>query len=379
MIRVAIVTPFGRRLGGSDNILLSFLRSYDRRRIEPEVIFLERGPFEREVAGLGIATRALPGGRLRDPVHLGRTIAALRVAFRRIGPDLVLNWLSTAQVYGAPAALAVGLRRRTLWWQLDQRTGPRWSRDRVLDQVATALPAIAIGCCSDSVAAAQARVRPRRPTFSVLPGIAEPRRPGPEELAGLRARLGLPDGALVVGTIGRLFAWKGHHRLLEAVARLRQDGHEAHALVVGGGGHRGDPAYEARLRELAAGDALAGHVTFTGQVPDGAAYAALMDVFVNASTPEPFGLVLLEAMAIGVPVVAVDQGGPSEIVEDGRSGILARGGSPAELAEAIAPLLADDGLRARIAAAGRQRYEARFTEARMGAEMSRRLLELVPG
>ncbi len=84
----------------------------------------------------------------------------------------------------------------------------------------------------------------------------------------------------------------------------------------------------ARLREalprLIAELGMQEHVTMTGEVPDAGPYIDRMDILVNASDPEPFGIVLLEGMARGVAVVAVDSGGPREIVEDGVTGVLAR-------------------------------------------------------
>ena len=374
--RLFVVTPFGRRLGGSDNILLSFLRQVDRGELDPTVVFLEPGPFEREVASLGLDTLALPGGRLRDPAHLSRTVGRLVRLLRRQRPALILNWLSTAHLYGGPAAAIARMSDRCIWWQLDLHRAHPFTRGQILDQIATLIPASAIGCCSGAVARAQAQVRPHRRTFSVLPGIARPPTIQTERLDGLRSKLELPEGVPIVGTVGRLFAWKGHHRMLEAVAKLRDSGSPAHVLIVGGGGHRGDHAYEAELRELVGKRGLTGSVTFTGQVDDATAYLRLMDVFVNASTPEPFGLVLVEAMAAGLPVVAVNAGGPREIVEPGGTGVLVPSGDPGDLAAGIEPLLADDAERRRLGAAGRERYERCFTEERMAAEMSRRLLEL---
>ena len=85
----------------------------------------------------------------------------------------------------------------------------------------------------------------------------------------------------------------------------------------------------------------------TGQVPDAGPYIEQMDILVNASDPEPFGIVLLEGMARGVPVVAVDSGGPAEFIEDGRTGVLARSGEPDALADALEPLLASPRAAAR--------------------------------
>ena len=113
----------------------------------------------------------------------------------------------------------------------------------------------------------------------------------------------------------------------------------------------------------------------TGQVQDAGPYIEQMDILVNASDPEPFGIVLMEAMARGVAVVAVDSGGPAEFIEDGRTGVLARSGEPAALADALEPLLASAELRERIAQAGRETFLGEFTDAAMRASASTEQLE----
>jgi hypothetical protein len=66
-LKLLITSPYGQRLGGAENMLGTFLRHVDQRRIEPMVVFFEPGPFEREVAALGIRTAVVPTGRLRQP------------------------------------------------------------------------------------------------------------------------------------------------------------------------------------------------------------------------------------------------------------------------------------------------------------------------
>jgi glycosyltransferase involved in cell wall biosynthesis len=92
---------------------------------------------------------------------------------------------------------------------------------------------------------------------------------------------------------------------------------------------------------------------------------AASDIMVNASAPEPFGLVIVEAMAAGCAVVAVASGGPRDIIEDGISGVLCATREPRELAEAIQRLLDDVGLRRDIGRAARARVEAEFTREAM--------------
>jgi glycosyltransferase involved in cell wall biosynthesis len=380
MIRLFVVQPFGERRGGSDHVLLTFLRHLDRGRFDPRVAFLEQGGFEREIAGIGVRTVAFPGGRMRRPAHLTATVIRLARVLRRDAPDLVVNWLSTGQIYGAPAALLAGVADRCVWWQHDLPTGREASnggrsgrvaslRGRAIDRLATALPARAVGACSESVAAAQARIHPRRPTVAVLPGVDPPSELAAGELARLRSGLGIPDEAFVVGTVGRLVAWKGHHILLRAIAVLRQRGMPAFGLFVGGGGHRAESGYEPYLRQVRSELGLDGSAVFTGQVPAATDYVQLMDAFVDAAAPEPFGLAVVEAMALGVPAVAVAAAGPTEIIRHRESGLLVESSEPETLAAAVAELARDASLRSRLADAGRARYRERFTGERMTRDM----------
>ena len=126
----------------------------------------------------------------------------------------------------------------------------------------------------------------------------------------------------MVGISGRLVRWKRQDALLRAVALLAAEDRDVHALVVGGDSHNEDPGYGGELERLAASLGIADRVTFTGHRTDAVALTQVMDVMVNASDPEPFGLVLLEALAVRRPVVAVARGGPAEIVEDGVTGTL---------------------------------------------------------
>jgi glycosyltransferase involved in cell wall biosynthesis len=313
----------------------------------------------------------LPHARLRQLGRSTRVVRHLVRIFERERPDLIVSWLTKAHLYAGPAAMRAGMRDRLAWLQYDfpGRGGPA-------DRAATALPTRAIIACSNAVAVAQRGELPYRPTITVTPGIDAPRQPSGERVAQLRRELGLSDGRPVVGIVGRLLPWKGQDRFVEAIALLRQRGADVQALVVGGNAYDLAPGFDDAVRLRARELGVADSIVFTGQVPNGSEHIAVMDVFVNASTPEPFGIVLLEAMAAGVPVVAVDAGGPAEIVEDGRSGVLAASGSPRDLAAAIEPLIADPDLARTVGDAGRVRFADHFTAARMAAEMQAALVHL---
>ncbi len=317
-----ITAPWGERLGGAEAMLWSILRHLDRDRVDPAVVFLQAGPFERDVASLGIPTAVVPAGRLRSPLGTSRAVRRLAGVFRERDPDLILNWSPKTQLYGGSAAKVAGLPERVVWWQHGVPSG-HW-----MDRLATALPTAAVGCSSNASLAAQRRMTPRRDGFVVHPGV-EPRRRLPTDQAEkLRGELGIPTDRAVVGILGRLQPWKGQDRVVSAVAELRRRGHDVHCLVVGGDAYGLSPDYERALRTLIRDLALEDRVTMTGQVADPDRYVSLMDVLVNASDDEPFGIVLLEAMALGVPVVAPASAGPLEIVEPDISGVLVDSARP---------------------------------------------------
>jgi glycosyltransferase involved in cell wall biosynthesis len=285
-------------------------------------------------------------------------VTSLARELRREQPDLLVNWMSKTHLYGAPAAALAGMRDRVVWWQHGIPSG-HW-----MDRLATVLPARAVGCSSRASARAQRRLWPRRQTFVVHPGIEDPPQDTTKEGLRIRRRLRIPADSALVGIVGRLQPWKGHDHFLRALAELRQRGVPVHGLVVGGDAHGRSPDYGRSLRRLVDELSLAEAVTFTGQVPDATPYIAAMDVLVNASREEPFGLVLLEAMAVGTVVVAIDGAGPSEIVEPGTTGVLVRTNDQRVLADAVAALLEDPVRRHRLAVAGTRRFGARFTAAR---------------
>lgn len=371
-LRLLFTLPWATRSGGAEEMLQALVEGGPGHGYESEVAFLQEGPWPAELRAEGVPVHVLQAGRVRE-LHLGaRAVLRLARVLRGRRPDVVVNWVAKTQLYGAPAAMLAGMGDRVVWWQ------HAIPSDHWLDRAATALPAAAIGCTSHAAAEAQRRIRPARPMFVVAAGARAPaRRPdatAPGAPAGLPE---LPEGTLLVGLVARLQPWKGQDRLVRAAALLRERGHAVHVLLVGGDSWSLAPDYASALPRLIAELQMGEHVTMTGEVPDAGPYIDRMDVLVNASDPEPFGIVLLEAMARGVAVVAVDRGGPREIVEGGVTGMLARSGEPSALADAIEPLLVSPELRSRLAAAGRERFESQFTEEAMCRRFAEQMRSLV--
>jgi glycosyltransferase involved in cell wall biosynthesis len=349
-VRIVITVPWWERLGGAEAMLHTVLQGAGSSGHEIELVFFKDGPWPDELRAAGLRVEIVESGRVRQPHRVLATILRLAALFRARRPDVILNWAAKTQFYGSPAAVLARMSDRVVWWQ-HSIAGRHW-----LDLSANALPARAIACYSTAAAAAQERLWPHRDTI-VIPAGANPR----VEPSG-EPPLRLPGGVPIVGIVGRLQAWKGQDRLLRAQALLHARGHALHLVIVGGDSYELSPDYAASLPRLIAELGLQGAVTLAGEVDDAMPFIEQMDVLVNASDPEPFGIVLLEAMAAGLPVVAVDSGGPPDIVEHERTGMLAPSGSPADLADALAPLLGSSELRRRLGEAGHERFMRDYTD-----------------
>jgi glycosyltransferase involved in cell wall biosynthesis len=157
----------------------------------------------------------------------------------------------------------------------------------------------------------------------------------PPAVSGSRAAFGLPQDAFVMITIGRLVARKATTQLIDILAAARL--HNAHLVIVGDGPDTA--AIEQRAAELGVRD----RVHLLGQVPDADKHAALSvaDLFVSASQHEGFGLVFLEAMAFGLPVVCYDRGGQTDFLRSGETGHVVKLNDTAAFARALVELHAD--------------------------------------
>jgi glycosyltransferase involved in cell wall biosynthesis len=179
--------------------------------------------------------------------------------------------------------------------------------------------------------------------------------PVPRERAlRVRRELGIPEGALVVGTIGRLNAQKGHRFLVEAAARLLSRREHARVLVVGDGDLMGD------LQGRAVALGIAHRVVFAGHRTDVPDLLGALDVFCISSLYEGTPLALFEAMAAGKAIVSTSVDGCREVLEDGVTGVLVPPADAGALADGLDRVLGDDALRGalgRQALAASRRYD----------------------
>jgi glycosyltransferase involved in cell wall biosynthesis len=186
----------------------------------------------------------------------------------------------------------------------------------------------------------------------------------PADADGVRDELAIPSDAPLVAEVGRLCDVKGQRELIDALAQVP----EARAVFVGADVEQGG-AYERTLRRRAEDAGVADRVVFAGYRQDAGRIIAAADVLALPSWTEGLPLVVLEAMALGRPVVATRVGGTPELVGDGETGVLVPPRDVGALAEALQRLLGDEPLRRRLGEAGRKRVDERFSAERMAREV----------
>jgi len=343
---VLVLSNHGEIVGGGEVSLLTLLKGLDRSRWAPVAVVPSEGAVAAGARALGLPTRVipLPGLRWPGPAML-RSIVALRRLARDSGAILLHANGSRAMFY---AGLAGRLLGRPVIWHVRVA-----DRDDLLDWLLVGL-AHAVIVNSKAVERRLAWAPPRK-VRCIYNGVDlahfSPRRPPP----GLRSSLGLPEGAPVVGSVGRFVPYKGYAHLLEAARLVEAAMPGVHWVLVGDGELRGK--LEGQRRSLG----MEAQVHFPGWREDIPDVLALCDLFVLPSLGEHFGRVLIEAMAMARAVVATDAGGVPEIVLHGETGLLVPPAQPKALAEAVLALLEDPGRTARLGAAGRRRAETEFS------------------
>jgi glycosyltransferase involved in cell wall biosynthesis len=192
----------------------------------------------------------------------------------------------------------------------------------------------------------------------------------PARIDRARARAALGGAgrrSVLLGVVAQLSPWKGQDTAIEALELLRSAGVDAHLLLIGSAkfvarATRFDnEAYVARLRRTIADAGLEDRVSWLGERDDVPELIRALDVLLLPSWEEPFGRALIEAMALGVPIVSTNVGGPVEIVEQGREGFLVAPREPAAWAEAIRRITDNPDQAAEMGRAGRLKAQAQFS------------------
>ncbi len=350
-LRVAYINQTAN-LFGSEISMLQCLRTLDRSRVEPLVVTMCPGPFLQAVRDEGVPARWLPwlhGGVLqRRPWRLLPAIWRLSRWLRANRVDVVEFWTHLFLV--VPAALLAGCAMvfRPRRPGIPAPRHKRWA----LAFCRLIIP-VSRGCVAPWETGSSKgwwrRLLSRR--VRVVPDgrDIEELQSTPRDRSVVRA-LGIPDAARIVGVTGSLDPVKRPDVFLRAAALIRREEPDVWFLMVGGP-YTDAPervAYARGLERLARELGVADRVVMAGYRPDAPRLMRHFDVFLLASERDALPGVLIEAQAVGVPVVATAVDGVPELVAEGRSGLLVRDGRPESYAAATLSLLRDGALARRM-------------------------------
>lgn len=380
-LRVALVNH-GARMGGGEFALLGIAGHLDRRAVDVVVVLGEEGPLADRLRALSVEVavhpldrsvldrrkEALGAAGLAHPLvaaRAARAVAGLARLLRERDVDVVHTNTLKAHLLGGLAGRLAGAR--VVWHVRDHLVSPYLPAAAVplVRLAARAVPHRVV-----AVSASAARTVGRPDVLVVRQGVAMP----------AEATERPPGGPPRVGLVGRIAPWKGQDVFVAAAARLARQFPDAE-FVLAGSALFGEEGYERELRAQVTRLGLDDRVRFLGFRDDVWEVYRELDVVVHASTqPEPYGNVVLEAMASRRALVAAAAGGVLELVEDGRTGLLVPPGDPEALADAVGRLLRSPEERSRLADAGRRHVEQRFSLERDARELERVWREVVaPG
>ncbi len=342
------------KIGGAQTHLVQLLSRLDRRRFHPMVCALKaQGDLCRTVEAMGVPI--FDGGLGRSLMGWGgaRVLARLTRLLRRERIDIAHAYLFHPNVLtpiaGRLARVPVVVASKRSLDRYPARL-PRWAcqlGNKLADRIM--VNAEAIG----RFVAAEERC-PRAKMVLIPNGVREEALAPRADGRAKRREIGVPAEVPVVGAVSRL-AWKKAIRhLVQAVPRLLEAAPEARVVIAG------DGPLQAELEAEAGALGVRDRVLFLGSRDDTIELMATFDVFVLPSVVEGMSNALLEAMAVGRPVVATDVGGNAEVVVDGETGFLVPAAAPDQLAGAILKLIEAPEMAAEMGAAGRRRVIERY-------------------
>jgi L-malate glycosyltransferase len=337
------------KFGGAQTHLVQLLSQLDRRRFAPMVCALKaRGELRPAIEQMGVPV--LDGGLGRTLMGPGglRVVARLVRLLRAYHVDIAHSYLFHPNVLTPIAARLAGVRATVVSKRSLDRYPSLVTRyavklgNALADRVMVNAEAIGRFVAAEEGCSAAKMV--------LIPnGVCEDAlRPAGDGRAK-RRELGLPLDAPVIGAVSRLAWKKGIRHLIEAIPHILEAAPDAHIVIAGDGPLR------AELEADADALGIRNRVLFLGSRPDAIELMATFDVFVLPSVVEGMSNALLEAMAVGRPVVVTDVGGNAEVAIDGETGLVVPPADPHQLAASIVKLLEAPELAAEMGAAGRRR------------------------
>ncbi len=355
-------------IGGAETALMNLLEGSPELRKKSLVAILGfgDGDLPQRLRSLGAMVVELRPARLRHPVRVASTVIRVsRIAREHRAKALVANG-SHPQVIGGLAARIA--KTKSVFYVHDIFRTPLVTNHPI------AIAAI-LGPCDLYLANSRAslsaieRLRPGNPAQLMYPGVPQ-RTVGAAAIGSRRSELRASPGDVLFGVFGRLQHWKGQDIFLKAAMQVAREIPRSRFVIVGGSVFGLEPDFRTDLGRTIERNGLSERIVMTGFRTDVAELMAACDVVCHTSrAPEPFGMVIVEAMMQGRAVVATRGGGPEEIIQDGETGLLVRPEEVDDLARAMRRLALDADLRRALGEGGLQRVGSRFSSAAAAARL----------
>jgi L-malate glycosyltransferase len=360
-------------VSGAERVLLTILENLDRKRFQPVVSCPLGTDLAQILQERSVPVVAMPDLHARftwNPIRMVRYLHSYFSAIREFRRAPFLRNVELIHANSVRAGLVasfatVGTGIPVIWHLHDMMKHHPFST--AIRCVALLMPAISILAVSHAAGAQfrglLLRLSKNRPPITVLQNSVDSQRFSPDPAGRQRVRqsLGLVDTQFAFAIVGQLTPRKGQLETILAFADVVKRVPDAVLLVVGAPLFNDDHRYLAALQSAVARLGLRGKVFFLGQRSDVNALLAAADAVVVNSRREPFGLIVLEALAAVKPVVAAGVDGVVEVVEDGVTGLLVRPGEQSALAAGMARLADDPQLRKSLGVNGRALIEKNFT------------------
>jgi glycosyltransferase involved in cell wall biosynthesis len=365
-------------LGGAERVLLNLLGHNDelRRRSLTAVLGFGDGDLPQRMRALGAEVVELAKARLRDTPRVLRTIWRLGSLARVRGVRVVVGNGVHPQVLGGWVARVSGAKSLFLVHMIHRI--PLRSNE-LLDQLALMGPCDLMLANSRASLIPLKQLRPRV-TKQVLSLGTPIVTVDSDTRDRVRSELGVAPEETLVGVFGRLQRWKAQDVFVAAAGLVAAARPRVRFVVVGGATFGLEPEFAVALRGEAERLGLTERLVFTGHRQDIPQLMAACDVVCHTSrVPEPFGMVVIEAMSLGRPVIATRGGGPSEIITDGEEGLLVEPDDARLLAAAMVALVDDPERRARMGTQARARVHGAFTAESMAQQFVAHVDRMIRG
>lgn len=342
-------------IGGAERDLIALLKTLDRHKWESHVVCPGTGPFREQLHAIAVPTHALSFPPWRKPLTLFQrrsAVGRLGALVGQLDPAMIhvndIWWVphtvrAIATRTSNPVPIVAHVRQ-----EIEPAKVRRYQLDRV-EAVIAISQQIEQSLIAGGVSAKNVR--------TLYSGIDLSERQLTHDDQAIRQKSGVPNGAVLLGTVANLFPRKGYEVMLRALPAIVHAVPTVHYVIVGSDDHD----YADRLKRLAHELKIADRVHIVGFQDPVQPFLAALDLYVHPALMEGFGIAVVEAMAMGKAVVATTTGGLPEVVAQRETGLLVPPGDVGSLAAAVVSLLEDRVRREKMGHCGRARAHERFS------------------